>query len=472
MKKHRILVVDDEKLVCWSLSEMLTEAGFQVETALTGADARAMFESFQPEMVLLDVRLPDANGIELLSEFKSQDEDVVVVMITAYADADSAVNALKIGADDYIGKPFDLDNIKHVVEQSFEKKQLRNEVDHFRRELRKKYDYDNFIGNSAKIIEVFKMIKVCAQTDAKIVLILGESGTGKQLVARAIHYHSARADAPFIETNCAAIPENLLENEMFGHEKGAFTDASRKHKGMFESAEGGSVFLDEIGDMPLAMQAKILKIIDSNKFRRLGGDKDIEANVRLITATNQDLQKMVREDKFRGDLYFRLNVMTILIPPLRKRKEDIPSLVNYFIERLNEEYGRSVEGVTPEALDCLSSYDWPGNVRELRNAVERAMMLEEGRMLSHRFFKQQIANNGNGGQTSAQPGVGQGAVAGGGYITLPPDGISLEDVEKQLIHQAMDRYGGNQTQAAKCLHMSRDTLRYRIKKFGLQDIGK
>ncbi|MCK5196126.1 MAG: sigma 54-interacting transcriptional regulator, partial [Desulfobulbaceae bacterium] len=338
--------------------------------------------------------------------------------------------------------------------------------------LRKKYDYDNFIGNSAKIIEVFKMIKVCAQTDAKIVLILGESGTGKQLVARAIHYHSARADAPFIETNCAAIPENLLENEMFGHEKGAFTDASRKHKGMFESAEGGSVFLDEIGDMPLAMQAKILKIIDSNKFRRLGGDKDIEANVRLITATNQDLQKMVREDKFRGDLYFRLNVMTILIPPLRKRKEDIPSLVNYFIERLNEEYGRSVEGVTPEALDCLASYDWPGNVRELRNAVERAMMLEEGRMLSHRFFKQQIANNGNGGQTSAQPGVGQGAVAGGGYITLPPDGISLEDVEKQLIHQAMDRYGGNQTQAAKCLHMSRDTLRYRIKKFGLQDIGK
>jgi two-component system, NtrC family, response regulator AtoC len=472
MKKHRILVVDDEKLVCWSLSEMLTEAGFQVETALTGADARSLFESFQPEMVLLDVRLPDANGIELLSEFKAVDEDIVVVMITAYADADSAVNALKIGADDYIGKPFDLDNIKHVVKQSFEKKQLRNEVDHFRRELRKKYDYDNLIGNSPKIIEVFKMIKVCAQTDAKIVLVLGESGTGKQLVARAIHYHSARTDAPFIETNCAAIPDNLLENELFGHEKGAFTDASRKHKGMFESAAGGSVFLDEIGDMPLAMQAKILKIIDSNKFRRLGGDKDLDTDVRLITATNQDLQKMVQEKSFRGDLYFRLNVMTIQIPPLRERKKDIPSLVNYFIERLNEEYGRGVEGITPEGLDCLASYDWPGNVRELRNAVERAMMLEEGRMLSPQYFKQQIATSRSEAQTVAPPGVGQSAVPGGGYITLPPDGISLEDVEKQLIHQAMERYDGNQTQAAKCLHMSRDTLRYRIKKFSLQDVGK
>ncbi|MBC8317523.1 MAG: sigma-54-dependent Fis family transcriptional regulator [Desulfobulbaceae bacterium] len=473
MKKHRILVVDDEKLVCWSLSEMLTEAGFEVETALTGADARALFESFQPEMVLLDVRLPDANGIELLSEFKSQDEDVVVVMITAYADADSAVNALKIGADDYIGKPFDLDNIKHVVNKSFEKKKLRNEVDHFRRELRKKYDYDNLIGNSPQIIDVFKMIKVCAQTDAKIVLVLGESGTGKQLVARAIHYHSARTDAPFIETNCAAIPENLLENELFGHEKGAFTDASRKHKGMFESAEGGSVFLDEIGDMPLAMQAKVLKIIDSNKFRRLGGDKDLDTDVRLITATNQDLQQMVKEKKFRGDLFYRLNVMTIQIPPLRDRKDDIPSLVNYFIERLNEEYGRSVEGISPEALDCLAAYDWPGNVRELRNAVERAMMLEEGRMLSSQLFKQQLAIAGNGAPSAVhQPVSTQGAGAGDGYITLPPDGISLEDVETQLIRQAMERFDGNQTQAAKCLHMSRDTLRYRIKKFELQDIGK
>ena len=473
MKKHRILVVDDEKLVCWSLSEMLTEAGFEVETALTGADARALFESFQPEMVLLDVRLPDANGIELLSEFKSHDEDVVVVMITAYADADSAVNALKIGADDYIGKPFDLDNIKHVVNKSFEKKKLRNEVDHFRRELRKKYDYDNLIGNSPQIIDVFKMIKVCAQTDAKIVLVLGESGTGKQLVARAIHYHSARTDAPFIETNCAAIPENLLENELFGHEKGAFTDASRKHKGMFESAEGGSVFLDEIGDMPLAMQAKVLKIIDSNKFRRLGGDKDLDTDVRLITATNQDLQQMVKEKKFRGDLFYRLNVMTIQIPPLRDRKDDIPSLVNYFIERLNEEYGRSVEGISPEALDCLAAYDWPGNVRELRNAVERAMMLEEGRMLSSQLFKQQLAIAGNGAPSAVhQPVSTQGAGAGDGYITLPPDGISLEDVETQLIRQAMERFDGNQTQAAKCLHMSRDTLRYRIKKFELQDIGK
>ncbi len=469
MNKHRILVVDDEKLVCWSLSEMLGDAGFQVETALTGAEAMAHFESFQPEMILLDVRLPDANGVELLARFKAMNENVVVLMITAYADADSAVNALKAGADDYIGKPFDIDKIRHIVEQCFEKQNLRQEVDGFRRELRKKYDYDNLIGNSTKIIDVFKMIKVCAETDAKIVLVLGESGTGKELVARAIHFHSARKDKPFIETNCAAIPENLLENELFGHEKGAFTDASQKHQGIFEAATGGSVFLDEIGDMHLTMQAKILKVIDSNKFRRLGGAKDINANVRIIAATNQHLQEMVSDGRFRGDLFYRLNVMTINLPSLRERKDDIPSLVAYFIERINEEYGRSVQGISPEALGSLTRYNWPGNVRELRNAVERAMMLEEGTVLSRGAFSPEIRDNGGGGDPSGLPSavVQPAAISGDGYITLPPEGISFQEVEVELIRQALGRYDGNQTRAAKCLHLTRDTLRYRIKKYGL-----
>ncbi len=471
MKTSRILIVDDEKLVCWSLGEVLTAAGFSVETALNGVEALAKFNSFQPEMVLLDVRLPDVNGIHLLTQFKASDEDLMVVMITAFADADSAVNALKAGADDYIGKPFDVDYIRHVVEQLFEKKQLRQEVNSFKRELRKKYDYDNFIGNSPKAIEVFKLIRVCAETDVKIVLVLGESGTGKQLVARAIHYHSARAEAPFIETNCAAIPENLLENELFGHEKGAFTDASSRHKGIFETANGGSVFLDEIGDMPLIMQAKILKVIDSNTFRRLGGTTDLETDVRFITATNQNLKKLVAAEQFRGDLFYRLNVMTIQIPPLRERREDIPVLVNYFIDRLNKEYGKNITGVSSAAMDCLIHFDWPGNVRELRNMVERAMMLENETVLTPRYFSQEIRECAEQKMMplSSLPGIPtERLLPRKNSIRLPLEGISLEEMEKDLILQALERFTGNQTQAAKCLHMSRDTLRYRMKKYNLE----
>ena len=472
--KNRVLIVDDEKLVCWSLSEVLTTAGFSVETALSGAEALAKFETFHPEMVLLDVRLPDVNGIILLTQFKALDEDVVVVMITAFADADSAVNALKAGADDYIGKPFDVDYVRHVVEQLFEKKQLRQEVNSFKRELRKKYDYDNFIGNSPKAIEVFKLIRICAETDVKIVLVLGESGTGKQLVSRAIHYHSARVEAPFIETNCAAIPEHLLENELFGHEKGAFTDASARHKGIFEAANGGTVFLDEIGDMPLIMQAKILKVIDSNTFRRLGGTDDLGTDVRIIAATNQNLQKLVAAQQFRGDLFYRLNVMTIRIPPLRERKEDIPALVSYFIDRLNKEYGKFITGVSPETLECLSRFNWPGNVRELRNMVERAMMLEEGTVLTPKYFSQEIRECSE--KKIAMAGQADTHVPSLFYnnniIRLPVDGISLDEVEKDLIGQALDRFSGNQTLAARCLRMSRDTLRYRMKKYNLEEQKK
>jgi len=471
MVSHRILVVDDEKLVCWSLNEMLTDAGYLVETALSGEEALRRFECLHPHVVLLDVRLPDANGIELLAELKKRDEDVLVLMITAYADADSAVKALKTGADDYIGKPFNLDHIKHLVEQGLEKKQLKQEVNTFRREQRKIYDQDSFTGNSPEIIHVFKMINVCAETDAKIVSIHGESGTGKQLVARGIHFHSSRSESPFIEINCAAIPENLLENELFGHERGAFTDAGQTHKGIFESAEGGTVFLDEIGDMPMIMQAKILKLIDSRKFRRLGGSRDIEANVRIITATHQNLQKLVGEDRFRNDLYFRLNVMTITIPPLRDRIEDIAPLTNYFIERINEEYGSSIRDVAPEVLELFRGYSWPGNVRELRNAIERAMMLEQNSILSTRYLSQDINQNtahleecGIGVAVSTQE---QSPQENKRFFTLPPDGISIDEVEKELINQALERFDGNQTQAAKCLHMTRDTLRYRLKKHGL-----
>ncbi|HEY6871971.1 MAG TPA: sigma-54 dependent transcriptional regulator [Geobacteraceae bacterium] len=470
MNKNRILVVDDEKLISWSLAAMLNKAGYEVETAATGAEAIQKFHSFKPEMVLLDVCLPDVNGLEVLKKFRSMNEDLYVIMITAYAHADSAVLALQEGAEDYFGKPFNMDAVKHVVDRAFEKKRLKKEVDYFRRELRKKSDQDKLIGNCQKMIEVFKMIKVCADTDVKTVLITGESGTGKELVAKAIHLHSARAEAPFIEVNCAAIPENLLENELFGHERGAYTDASKKQKGIFELAEGGTVFLDEIGDMPFLMQAKILKAIETKRFRRLGGEDDVEANVRIITATNQDLPQMVSQGNFRGDLFFRLNVMNIPLPPLRERKEDIPALVQYFIERLNEEYGRNVEGAAPETVEYLGRYDWPGNVRELRNNIERLMMLEQGKILTPQHLSAEIGTSKQAARKQSAGGISHDLPVE--HIILPPEGISIEELEKQLIQLALKKSGGNQTKAAKFLKMSRDTLRYRMKKFGLSESGK
>jgi DNA-binding NtrC family response regulator len=467
MNNNRILVVDDEKLISWSLAAMLTKAGYSVETAASGSEAVEKFASFKPELVMLDICLPDINGLDLLKRFKAQNEDLYVIMITAYAHADSAVLALQDGAEDYFGKPFNLDAVKHVVNRAFEKRRLKDEVDFFRRELRKKADHDKLIGNCQKMIEVFKMIKVCADTDAKTVLVTGESGTGKELVAKAIHLHSARAEAPFIEVNCAAIPENLLENELFGHDKGAYTDASKKHKGVFEMAEGGSVFLDEIGDMPLLMQAKILKAIETKRFRRLGGEADVEANVRIITATHQNLPKMVKEGKFRSDLFFRLNVMHIPLSPLRERREDIPSLVQYFIEMLNEEYGRNVEGAAPETIEYLSNYDWPGNVRELRNTIERLMMLDQGKVLTSHFLSAEIMQ----AASQAKPHVATETPNNfsGEHIMLPPDGISMDELEKQLVELALKKSNYNQTKAAKYLKMSRDTLRYRMKKFGIAD---
>jgi two-component system, NtrC family, response regulator AtoC len=417
--------------------------------------------------VLLDICLPDHDGLELLRRFKAGNDEVAVIMMTAYANADSAVLALQDGAEDFFGKPFNLDAIKHVVQRTFEKNRLKKEVDFFRQELRKKSEHDKMVGNSRKMIEVFKLIKVCADTDAKTVLITGESGTGKELVARAVHYHSARADAPFIEVNCASIPENLLENELFGHEKGAYTDASKRQKGVFEMAEGGSVFLDEIGDMPLAMQAKILKTVETKRFRRLGGQEDLEANVRIITATHQDLPAMVRNGSFRGDLFFRLNVMNIPLPALRDRKEDIGPLVQYFIETLNEEYGRSVSRAAAETMQHLTRYEWPGNVRELRNCVERLMMLGQEKILTPEHLGQEIMKDSRSACIERSSVIKSDSA--GEQIMIPAAGISLEELEKLLIQLALKKCGGNQSKAARFLKTSRDTLRYRMKKFGISE---
>ena len=461
----RVLIVDDEKLVAWSLRQALTEEGYVVDTCATGTEARAKFNDFSPQVVLLDIRLPDANGLELLQEFKENDEDTIIIMITAYADADSAVEALKDGADDFIGKPFDLDKIRLIVAKALEKRRLEKQVDYFKDQYKRRYTHDQLIGNSPAMIQVFKMIKICAESDIKCILIQGESGTGKELVARSIHFHSPRSDAPFIELNCAAIPEHLIENELFGHEKGAYTHAESRQKGIFEAAEGGTVFLDEIGDMPLHMQAKILKIIETRRFRRLGGVHELDSDVRIIAATNQDLEAMVAENRFRGDLYFRLNVINITLPPLRERLEDIPVLANYFLDKLNEEHGRGIQGISQEALECLKEYNWPGNVRELKNAIERAYMLEQEKVLTARVMCCDLKPcPGKPELPKAQEPV----VSPDGRICLPEDGISIMEVEKELIRQALERFRGNQTKAARFLGMTRDSLRYRMKKYELR----
>ena len=465
MDTGRILVVDDENLVCWSLAKMLKRCGHQVEIANNGTQARTKLKSFNPDMMILDSCLPDIDGLQFLEECKIIDESLPIIVMTSSYHSELAFQAFKLGAEDYIGKPFNIDMVERSVEKIFMKKDLEKDVTPGQKILRKKYLQDQLVGNCPSMVDLFKVINACAQNDCKTILVLGESGTGKELVTQAIHYQSARKEAPLIELNCASIPDNLLENELFGHEKGAYTDAGNREIGVFEQAEGGTVFLDEIGDMPLAMQAKILKVIENKRFRRLGGQKDIDTDVRIIAATNQNLLKMVEEGTFRGDLYYRLNMMNITIKPLRERKKCIPSMVDYFVDRLNLEYGRNVRGVSSEALRTLMAYDWPGNVRELRNAIERAMMLEQGKVLSVEHFCQE-----NRTETSKDSlcGCGCSAPVSSG-IMLPPEGISIEEVEKEYIKQALARYGGNQTKAAKSLGLSLDTLRYRRKKFSLEN---
>ncbi len=467
MTKKRILIVDDEHLIRWSLSQMLDDAGYEVETAETGAEALTKYKDYKPHLILLDICLPDANGMDLLPKFKENNEDVVVIMITAHSHADSAVKALQYGADDYVGKPFDLDDVRHTIEKMLENQRLKNENAYYRRVLRKKLENDILIGSCPKMIEVFKMIKMAAEADEKTVLITGGSGTGKELVARGVHLHSLRTDRPFIDVNCAAIPETLLENELFGHERGAYTDASRRQKGIFELAEGGTVFLDEIGDMPFGMQAKILKVIENKRYRRLGGEADVISDARIIAATNQNLPELVKEGKFRADLFYRLNVMTIHLPLLRERKMDIIPLVDYFIERFNDEYGRNVEGLKDETIGFLLNYDWPGNVRELRNTLERSMMLEPGNMIGPEHLSCEILEMS---RKEDSPDFEDGDLDDCfslAQLQLPQEGISLDEVEQQLIELALKRWNGNQTKAAQCLRMSRDTLRYRMKKYGL-----
>ncbi|GAB4260451.1 MAG: sigma-54 dependent transcriptional regulator [Deferrisomatales bacterium] len=457
MPKETVLIVDDEYLIRWSLCENLKEEGFRCVSAETGEQALDMVRAEAPDMVLLDIKLPGIDGIEVLERIKEMDRDLPVIMITATSQVEVAVTAMKLGAYDYISKPFNLGEIRTKVKHAFENRQLRQEVEYFRSRQAERFGFDRIIGNGPRMKEVLSIARRIAQSSSTTVLLQGESGTGKDLVAQAIHYESARRDRPFMPINCTALPEELLESELMGHEKGAFTDAKRTKKGLFELADGGTIFLDEIGDMKPGLQAKLLRFLEDRTFKRVGGKDDIEVDVRIIAATNRDLEQAIEERTFREDLYYRLSVIPITLPPLRERREDILPLARHFLDGFNREFKVSFLGFTPEFEELLLRYDWPGNIRELRNVVERAVILSNGDRLGVESLPWKIKGERKRAGKAGEPGV----------VILPQDGIDIDDVEKELIVQALEQTGQNQTRAAHLLGLTRDALRYRMKKYDL-----
>ncbi len=454
---QKILIIDDEQLICWTLEQHLTKGGYEVSTAESAEKGMDLIAGDPPDLILLDNQLPDMSGLEMLEKLNVRERNIMVIMITAYGMVETAVKAMKLGAYDYISKPFNIEEIAFAIKKALEAGSLRSQVKQLRQECGERAT--EITGTSGAIEKVKNFIIKIAKSDATTVLIQGESGTGKELVARAIHRASARADKPFMAINCAALPVTLLESELMGYEKGAFTDAKVSKKGLFELADEGTVFLDEIGDMDLSMQAKLLRLLENKIFRRIGGVKDIKVDVRVISATNQELSKALDEGRFRKDLYYRLQVVPISLPPLRERGQDILLLARHFIEHYNLDCHKSVRGISPEAEQILLSYSWPGNVRELRNAIERAMILDIDTELLPEHLPQEVMDNRKA-SASGSPVSLEG-------FTIPASGISMEDVEHALIKKALEISGGNQTKASQLLKMPRDAFRRRMKRFDI-----
>ena len=471
MASDKILVVDDERLVRWSLRQKCEEWGYQVVEAEAGEPALKIAQRESPDLVLLDVRLPDLSGLEILEQLKKNGDARAVIMITADPQLEDVKAALKLGAYDFVGKPVDFDELNVAIKNALETTKLRTEVQSLRGEVRRRSGYNQVVSPSAKMTELMNFVRKVAASEASTILIQGESGTGKDLIAKAIHYESSRQEKPFVAINCSAIPETLMEAELFGHEKGAFTDAKQMKKGLFEMADGGSLFLDEIGELSPILQAKLLRVLEDQLIRRVGGVRDIQVDVRVIAASNRDLEKAVREGQFRQDLYYRLAIIAIFIPPLRERKEDILPLVDYFIEHYNRNFKKSVRGITDETRRRLLAHDWPGNVRELKNSIERAMILEDEPLLRPAYLPFAIseARGLTAFERSSPPDGGQTLPNGRTLprLYIPEGGTSLEDVERSMVELAMQNANGNQTHAARLLDISRDALRYKLKKFGL-----
>jgi len=422
---------------------------------------------------LLDVHLPDLSGIEILEKLKQAGETRSIIMMTADPQLDDVKAALRLGAYDFVSKPINFEELSVTLQNALEAGALRTEVESLRGEVRRRAGYHDVIGVSRKITELMKFVYKVAASEATTILIQGESGTGKDLVAKAMHYHSSRAERPFVAINCSAIPETLMEAELFGHEKGAFTDAKAMKKGLFEVADGGTLFLDEIGELSPLLQAKLLRVLEDQVIRRVGGVRDMQVDVRVIAASNRDLEREVREGRFRQDLFYRLAIIAIYLPALRERKEDVQPLVEFFLAHYNRKFRKSVQGLSEETRRLLMNYDWPGNVRELKNALERAMILEEGNLLKPDDLPFSVASGRSGPSLNeAAGGSIPGAPLAPGKRRLPPlsipeGGTSLEDVEHALVQLALQQSHGNQIKAAKLLNISRDALRYKMKKFGL-----
>jgi two-component system response regulator AtoC len=451
-----VLVVDDEKLLRWSVGESLRRAGYEVAVAESGREALSRLEEASFDLVLLDFKLPDMSGLDVLDRIRRTD-DIPVVMITSSASVENAVAAMRAGAHDYVTKPFQMEGLLLRVGRALENSRYRREYERGVEENRKVFGFDRLVGRSAEMAEVLRLVERVVHIRDATILIQGESGTGKDVLAKAIHYNGPRAKGPYVNITCTAIPETLLESILFGYEKGSFTDAKAQKKGLLEEAGGGTVFLDEIGDMSLYLQAKLLRFLEEKAFRRVGGSRDLRVDVRIIAATNKDLKRLVGEGSFREDLYFRLKVIPIRLPPLRERTGDVPILVDHFIGEYNREFKKNVSGVTPEVLKQLEEYHWPGNVRELKNTIERAMILGTGERIDAKDFPLDLLDEKAG-------------EAGSGVLKLTRKGVDLERLEEDLVRQALVLTRGNQTRAGRLLGLNRDQIRYRVEKFKI-DLG-
>lgn len=453
---QKILVVDDESIIRDNLERILTEERYAVTSVASGGEALQTLEANGVDVMLLDLNLPDITGLEVLKRARELDPELMVIIITGYASVDSAVEALKLGAYDYLKKPFKADVIKLIVRLAFDAQSLRDKVDNLERRVKPIPSQLNIIAESEEMRAILDQVAEVARHDEATVLVTGESGTGKQVVAQSIHLLSPRKERPFLEINCAALPDNLLESELFGYEKGAFTDARQRKKGLFEAAEGGTVFLDEIGEMPMNLQAKLLGVLEKKRFRRLGGHRDIDIDVRIVAATNIDPRKAIEERRFREDLYYRLNVFPIHIPPLRERPDDVLALAHLFLLKFARQFNKSFAEIDPPAGEYLKSYAWPGNVRELRNVLERICIMHDEPALRVSMLPREIVSFEEGAS----------------YVEIPENVFDIEavvdEVTSQLIKRAMRKAEGNIASAARLLGIPRGTLRYKLKRYHVE----
>ena len=461
MLEDRILVADDEQSMREFLDIMLKKEGYKVSLASNGEEVLKLIDKDLFDLILLDIRMPRLDGIGVLKKIKTASPETIVIMITAYASADTAIKAMKEGAYDYITKPFKVDEIKLIIKNALEKKNLQKENLLLKQVVRDRYRFGSIIGQSSKMLALYDLLEKIAPTKTNI-LITGESGTGKELAAKAVHYNSSRKDKPFVTLNCGAIPESLIESELFGHMKGAFTDAITTKKGLFEMADEGTIFLDEISELPLLMQVKLLRVLQDKEFKRVGGTDDIRVDVRIISATNKDLEETVKEKRFREDLFYRLNVIQVKMPPLRDRKEDIPILTAHFLKKFSEELNKNILKVSPEALTMLLNYEYPGNVRELQNIIERAVALGNGNELTPQHLSSYLDEQIQGKRSAID-------------LDIPPDGIDLEkvieEIERALLLKALGRTKGIKKKAAELLRINFRSMRYRLEKYGLDHDG-